>query len=154
MIRMLQLQHSHLLNGMYVFPLQWRHNERHGVTGVSIVCSTIFSGTGQRKYQSSASLAITRHSNADNYSNWWRHHALCWVMVSVIFGQHPTPFRCVATENITRVPRDNEAVITHMGILTIWLSLRLMMITKQRELKPWSNSSDRLWVGILKAITC
>ena len=30
------------------------------ITGVSIVCSIICSGTGQRKYQSSASLAFAR----------------------------------------------------------------------------------------------
>ena len=35
--------------------LQWRHNERDGLT---IVYSTIYSGTDQRKHQMSASLAF------------------------------------------------------------------------------------------------
>ena len=41
---------------------QWRHNERDGVsnTDIPIVCSTLCSGTDQRKYQSSASLAFVR----------------------------------------------------------------------------------------------
>ena len=43
--------------------LQWRHNERDGVsqiTGVSIVYSTVCSGADQRKHQSFASLAFVR----------------------------------------------------------------------------------------------
>ena len=57
------------------------------ITGVSIVCSTICSGTDQRKHQSSSSLAIVRvihrwsvdsphkkASNPENISIWWRHH--------------------------------------------------------------------------------
>ena len=40
--------------------LQWRHNERDGVTGVSIVCIIISSGTEQRDHQSSASLTFVR----------------------------------------------------------------------------------------------
>ena len=43
------------------FTLQWRHNERDGVsnTGVSIVCSTVCSGAGQRKHQCSVSLVFS-----------------------------------------------------------------------------------------------
>ena len=33
--------------------LQWRHNER-----LTIIYPTVYSGTGERKYQSSASLAF------------------------------------------------------------------------------------------------
>ena len=42
--------------------LQWHHNEGNGVqiTGVSIVCSTVFSVADQRKHQSSESLAFVR----------------------------------------------------------------------------------------------
>ena len=57
------------------------------ITGVSIVYSTICSGTDKRKHHSSASLAFMRGiqvtgefpaqraSNAENVSIWWRHHA-------------------------------------------------------------------------------
>ena len=41
------------------------------ITGVLIICSTVCSGTDQRKHQSSASRA----RNAENVSIWWRHHA-------------------------------------------------------------------------------
>ena len=56
------------------------------LTGVSIAWSTVGSGTDQRKYQSSATLAFVRGftgdrcipaqkaSNAENVSIWWRHH--------------------------------------------------------------------------------
>ena len=59
------------------------------ITGVSIVYSTVFSGTDQRKHQSSALLAICagntpvtgefsaqRASNAEDVSIWWRHHEI------------------------------------------------------------------------------
>ena len=40
--------------------LQWRHNERDGVsvTSLTIVYSNVYSGTDQRKHQSSPSLAF------------------------------------------------------------------------------------------------
>ena len=49
--------------------LLWRHNERDGIsnTGVSSVCSTVCSGTNQRKYQSSALLAFVRESTDDSW---------------------------------------------------------------------------------------
>ena len=37
------------------------------ITGVSIVCSTVGSGTNQR-------ILRTKASNAENVSIWWRHH--------------------------------------------------------------------------------
>ena len=42
------------------FSLQWRHNERNGVSNysVSIVCSTVGSGADHTKHQSYASLAF------------------------------------------------------------------------------------------------
>ena len=59
------------------------------ITGVSIVHSTVCSGTGHRKHQSSASLAFVRAihrwpvkfpaqraSNAEKASIWWRHHVM------------------------------------------------------------------------------
>ena len=65
------------------------------ITGVSIVCSTVCPGADQRKHQSSASLAcvrgihlspmdsLTRASNTENVSIWWRH----LVSNGVHFGQ-------------------------------------------------------------------
>ena len=54
------------------------------ITGVSIVCSTFGSCAGQRKHQSSASLAFVwrihrwipaqKVSNVENVSTWWRNH--------------------------------------------------------------------------------
>ena len=54
-----------LYNGSSYFTingLQWRHNERDGVSnhGISVVYWTVCSGADQRKHQSSASLAIVR----------------------------------------------------------------------------------------------
>ena len=40
--------------------LQWRHNERDGVSNHSIDCSIVCLGADQRKYQSSVSLAFER----------------------------------------------------------------------------------------------
>ena len=59
------------------------------ITSLTVVYSTVYSGTDQRKYQSSASLSFVRGihrpvtgefpaqraSNAENISIWWRHHA-------------------------------------------------------------------------------
>ena len=60
------------------------------ITGFSIVCSTIYSGTDQRKHQSSALLAFVtqRASNVENISIWWCHHDFMispqpfWTMLS------------------------------------------------------------------------
>ena len=59
------------------------------VTSLTIVYSTIYSDADQRKYQSSASLAICAGnspvhgefpaqmaSNMENVSIWWRHHVI------------------------------------------------------------------------------
>ena len=63
-------------------------------TSLPIVYLTLDSGADQRKYQSSASLALygeftvtgefraQRASNAENVSIWWRHH------VSTMFGHN------------------------------------------------------------------
>ena len=51
-------------------------------TSLRIVYSTVYSGTNQRKHQSSASLAFVRGfpaqraSNAENVCIWWRHHEI------------------------------------------------------------------------------
>ena len=50
------------------------------ISGISMVCSTVYSGADQRKHQSSASLVTgefpsQRANNAENISIWWRHHA-------------------------------------------------------------------------------
>ena len=52
------------------------------ITSLAIVYSTVYSGTDQRKHQSSAWLAFVgtgefpalMASNAENVSIWWRHH--------------------------------------------------------------------------------
>ena len=49
------------------------------ITSLTIDYSTVYSGTDQRKHQSSGSLAFVRlpaqmASNAENVSIWWRHH--------------------------------------------------------------------------------
>ena len=58
------------------------------ITSLTIVYSTFYSGTDQRKHQSSSSLPFVnspvtgefptqRASNAENVSIWWRHHVPC-----------------------------------------------------------------------------
>ena len=56
--------HEHILAQVIIPPLlQWHHNECNGISyHQSIICSTICSGTHQRKHQSSASLAFVRGS--------------------------------------------------------------------------------------------
>ena len=46
-------------------PLRWRHNESDGGSNhrLTIVCSTVYAGTDQRKHQGSASLAFVRGIN-------------------------------------------------------------------------------------------
>ena len=50
------------------------------ITSLTIVYSTVYSGTNQRKHQSSASLAgefpTQMASNAEYVSIWWRHHGV------------------------------------------------------------------------------
>ena len=77
------------------------------ITSLTVVYSIVYSGAGQRKHQSPASLAFVRGihragefpaqraSNAENVSIWWRHHA-SWYQ----FGQ-----RC------TRKPPDREHIV-------------------------------------------
>ena len=79
------------------------------ITGVSIVCTTVSSGAGQRKHQSSASLDIVRgihrwpvnspHKGPVNVSIWWRHHgklipiptsSTCTMAVSGLLGSGTT----------------------------------------------------------------
>ena len=52
-IRLVQCQEG-------IATLQWRHNGRDSVTGIMIVCSTVYSDADQWKHQSSASLAFVR----------------------------------------------------------------------------------------------
>ena len=42
------------------FTLQWRHNGHDGISSLTIVYSSVYSGADQRKHQNSASLAIVR----------------------------------------------------------------------------------------------
>ena len=62
------------------------------ITSLTIIYSTVYSGAGQTKHQSSASLAFVRGigefpaqmaSNAENASIWWRHHGLASACVCV-----------------------------------------------------------------------
>ena len=69
------------------------------ITGIWTVCTVVCSGAHQRKHQSYALLALVRRiqlwrgfssqraSNAENVSNWWRHHIGQWrpnEMVSIL----------------------------------------------------------------------
>ena len=78
--------------------LQWRHNGCDGVSNhlPTIVYSTVYSGVGQRKLQSSVSLAFVRGIHrwpvnsphkwpviAENVSIWWRHHVYLYKYSSV-----------------------------------------------------------------------
>ena len=58
--------------GLHTFiPLQWRHNQHHGVSNhrrVSISYSTVCLGADPRKHQSSASLAFVREFTGDRWN--------------------------------------------------------------------------------------
>ena len=67
--------------------LQWRHNERDGVSNHRrldcLIAQLFVQALDQRKHQSSVSLAFVRGtggfpsqrtSNAENVFIWWRHH--------------------------------------------------------------------------------
>ena len=75
------------------------------ITGVLIVCSTVWSGADQRKHQSSASLAFVRGNppvtcglpsqmanNAENVYIWWRHREWSLWPFFVLRMQNPTHF--------------------------------------------------------------
>ena len=63
------------------------------ITSLAIVYSTVYSGAGQRKHQSSASLAFVRgihrwipHTNGqlrEKVSIWWRHHGNRWPVMPI-----------------------------------------------------------------------
>ena len=73
--------------------LQWRHNEREGVsnTRVTIVYSTVYSGADQRKYQSSASLAFVRgiHQWPVNSPHKWLVTRKMFPFDDIIMGNDP-----------------------------------------------------------------
>ena len=79
------------------------------ISGVTIVCSTVCSGTDQRKHQSSTSLVTgefpaQRATSAENVSIWWRHHV----------DVHPrSPVMCKGfpCHDVTRI---QFFVITHL----------------------------------------
>ena len=60
------------------------------ITSLAVVYSIVYSGTDERKHQSSASLALVRGihrdrwiprkraSNTENVPIWWRHHGKVW----------------------------------------------------------------------------
>ena len=63
------------------------------ITSLMIFYSTVYSGTDQRKHQSSASLAFVwgihrcpaqRATNTENVSIWWRHHETCGVLTVIV----------------------------------------------------------------------
>ena len=69
------------------------------ITSLTIVYSIVYSGTDQRRHQSSASLAFVIHrrpvpaqmaSNAENVFIWWRHHvtdrrqAIIWTNAGIL----------------------------------------------------------------------
>ena len=75
------------------------------ITSLNIVYSTVYSDADQRKYQSSAPLALCGEftgtgkfpaqmaSNAENVSIWWRHHERNWI-TSVSGESHWYIHRC------------------------------------------------------------
>ena len=76
------------------------------ITGVAIVCSTVFSGADLIKHQGSASLTFVREihwwpvdspyksaSNAEDISTWWRHHAVCHHKLSCIGSEHTISYK-------------------------------------------------------------
>ena len=75
---------------LHLKPLQWRHNERNGVSNhrcLGCLLDRLFRRRS-RRHLSSTSMAFVkeitdnrwilsqRPSNAENGSNWWRHHEI------------------------------------------------------------------------------
>ena len=92
------------------------------ITGVSIVYSTVYSGTNQRKHQRSASLVFERgihrwpvnspHKRPvtrKNVSIWWRHHGV-WLGISSWF-----PFTLAKSLYIMQPQISSTGVDPHMS---------------------------------------
>ena len=97
-------------------------------TGVSIVCSTVFIGADQRN-QSSASLAfvrettgdwgipLTKASNVENISIWWRHNGEMrnsWICRSCCEDLFPT---------------EDWAFISEVFVIRSWLGYGVMVLS-------------------------
>ena len=97
-------------------------------TSLTIVYSTVYSGTDQRNHQSSASLAIVRgihwwpvnspHKRASNYitrkmlSIWWRHH------VSRDLVGYPE-WHVLTIENISETINDQIDFVQNMSYIVV-----------------------------------
>ena len=80
---------GHISTAYQIFALQWRHNERDGVSNhLTIVYSTVYLGANQRKHKKiritglcagnspmTGEFLTQKASNAENVSIWWRYHA-------------------------------------------------------------------------------
>ena len=53
------------------------------ITSLTIVYSTVYSGTDQRKHQIRVTDRNAMAINAENVSIWWRHHATTIVAIPV-----------------------------------------------------------------------
>ena len=91
--RPLQISCLHLLQPIHVLvcPLQWRHNERDGVSNHQLhncLLNRLFkvqmkeisklrvTGLCEGNSPVTGELPAQRASNAKNFSIWWRHHAI------------------------------------------------------------------------------
>ena len=110
------------------------------ITSLTIVYSTVYSGTDEIKHQSSASLAFVggnspvtgefpahRASNAVNVSNWWRHHALCrrisqdlagtssvFIVFQWFWNLAGVRLCSTATEHLSKFPNDTNILSTDL----------------------------------------
>ena len=129
------------------------------ITDLFNVCSTVYSGAGQRKCQSSAALAFVmgihrwpvdspkkKTSNAENVSIWWRHNAY---VVLILTG----------SEGITcswRRPAINRGFHTegpesyrhrphlHENMIQTWIILHHTNIVRNNHVFiTWKRSSNR-----------
>ena len=95
------------------------------ITSLAIVYSTVYSGTDDRKQQTprhwtfyeenspvTGNFPAQRASNAENVSNWWRHHSKIHVMnISTLSLSYP-----LWDLHIERVSRDGSSENTFIAL--------------------------------------
>ena len=127
--------------------LQWRHNERDGIsiTNLTIVHSIVYSGADKRKYQSSASLALVRgihrwpvnspHKGpvtVENISIWWRYH-----------GNLPLKFGA----DVNTFMENKRVLCSTLLICSLWYVQMIGYIMACRSCSFVANYTISLWLS-------
>ena len=80
------------------------------ITSLTIVYSTVYSDTDQRKHQSSVSLVFVQMArNAENVSIWWRHHDWLSLTFRAVGGRMDAQFIVVCVRDyLSRSPTKGD----------------------------------------------